>query len=237
VRDGKVRGFEALIRWFRGDGVFVPPNDFIYIAEETGLIIPIGEWVLNEACHMGRKLQEMGFEDIVMSVNISVAQLRHQSIIGAIKNALEQSGLPATLLEIEVTESILIGSFDTSIEILKQIRDMGIKISLDDFGTGYSSLSHLQRLPITNLKIDRLFVKELMRPGIEMAMTSTIIDLAHTLNLGVIAEGVEHELQLTNLAQERCDYFQGFLFGKPMPQEDAMIFLKDNRPEILSKSL
>ena len=165
VQDGRVRGFEALLRWFREDGVLVYPNDFICIAEETGLIISIGEWVLKEACRMGRKLQDMGFEDIIMSVNISVVQLRNRAIIDTIRNALEESGLSAASLEVEVTESIFIGSFDTSIEILKQIRDMGVKISLDDFGTGYSSLSHLQRLPITTLKIDRLFIKELMNEG------------------------------------------------------------------------
>ncbi len=229
VQDGRTRGFEALIRWFRADGVLILPNDFIHIAEETGLIIPMGEWVLKEACRMGKKLQNLGFEDIVMSVNISVTQLRHKTIIDTIKNALEETGLSVNSLEIEITESILIGSFDASIEILKQIRDMGVKISLDDFGTGYSSLSHLKRLPLTNLKIDRLFIKELMNQGVEVAMTATIIDLAHTLNLGVIAEGVEHEFQLTNLAQERCDYFQGFLFGKPMPEKEAIIFLKDTR--------
>ncbi len=107
---------------------------------------------------------------------------------------------------------------------------MGVKISLDDFGTGYSSLSHLQRLPITSLKIDRLFIKELMNEGIERAMTSTIIDLAHTLELGVIAEGVEHDLQLKSLSQKRCDYFQGFLFGKPMPEDSAIAFLEENSP-------
>ncbi len=228
VQDGRIRGFEVLLRWFRGDGVLVFPDDFISIAEETGLIVSIGEWVLKEACRFGKKLQELGFEDIVISVNISVAQLRRRAVIDAIRNALEETGLSANSLEIEVTESILIGSFDSSIEILKQIREMGVKISLDDFGTGYSSLSHLQRLPITGLKIDRLFIKELMNQGVEMAMTSTIIDLAHTLNLGVVAEGVEYDLQLKSLAQEHCDYFQGFLFGRPMPEEKAVTFLEEN---------
>ena len=228
VQDGAVRGFEALLRWFKSDGTLVYPNDFIFIAEETGLIISIGEWVLNEACRMGRKLQDMGFEEIVMSVNISVAQLRNKDIVDVIRNALKLSGLSAEFLEVEVTESIFIDSFDTTIEILKQIRDMGVKISLDDFGTGYSSLSHLQRLPITTLKIDRLFIKELMNEGVEMVMTATIIDLAHVLNLGVIAEGVEHDLQLKSLAQEQCDYFQGFLFGKPMPEETAIAFLEEH---------
>jgi diguanylate cyclase (GGDEF)-like protein/PAS domain S-box-containing protein len=228
VQDGKVRGFEALLRWFREDGTLVYPNDFICLAEETGLIISIGEWVLKEACRMERKLQDMGFEDIIMSVNISVAQLRSRAIIDVIKNALEGSGLSAGSLEIEVTESIFIGPFDTTIEILNQIRDMGVKISLDDFGTGYASLSHIQQLPITTLKIDRLFIKDLMSKGDKMAMTATIIGLAHSLNLGVIAEGVEFDLQLNNLAQEQCDFFQGFLYGKPMPEDKAIAFLKDN---------
>jgi len=228
VQDGKVRGFEALLRWFRQDGTLVYPNDFICIAEETGLIISIGEWVLKEACRMERKLQDLGYGEIIMSVNISVAQLRGRAIIDAIKNALIESGLSAGCLEIEVTESIFISSFDTTIEILKEIRDMGVKVSLDDFGTGYSSLIHLQRLPITTLKIDRFFIKELMNEGVDMAMTATIIGLAHTLNLGVIAEGVEYDHQLRSLAQEQCDFFQGFLFGKPMPQDKAIAFLEEN---------
>jgi len=229
VKEGNVRGFEVLLRWFRNDGILVMPNDFIYIAEDTGLIISIGEWVLNEACRTGRKLQDLGYKDIIMSVNISVVQLRHKTIIQAIRNALEETKLSPDSLEIEVTESILIGSFDASIAILNEIRDMGVKISLDDFGTGYSSLSHLQRLPITSLKIDRLFIKEIMNEGVEMAMTATIIDLAHTLKLGVIAEGVEFDLQLKNLAREKCDFIQGYLFGKPMPEENVIPFLKKHR--------
>lgn len=228
VQDGRVRGFEALLRWFKGDGVLVYPNDFICVAEETGLIISIGEWVLKEACRMGRKIQDMGFEDIIMSVNISVAQLKSMAIVDAVRNALEESGLSADALEVEVTESIFIGSFDNTIEILRQIRDLGVKISLDDFGTGYSSLSHIQRLPINTIKIDRLFIKELMNEGAEMAMTATIIGLAHSLNLGVIAEGVEYDLQLRSLAQDQCDFFQGFLFGKPMPEENAIAFLEEH---------
>jgi len=228
VQDGRVRGFEVLIRWFRGDGVLVFPNDFIPIAEETGLIVPMGEWVLKEACRMGVKLKALGFEDIIMSVNISIVQLRNRTIVETIRNALEETGLSSDALEIEVTESIFIDSYDATIEVLKQIRDAGVRISLDDFGTGYSSLSHLQRLPITSLKIDRAFIKELMNEGVEMAMTATIIDLAHTLKLGVIAEGVEFDLQLRNLAQENCDYFQGFLFGKPMPEEQAIAFLEEH---------
>jgi|GEM_PF-6579446 len=228
VKDNKIRGFEALLRWFRNDGVLVCPNDFISIAEETGLIVSLGEWVLKEACLFGRKLRDLGFKDHVMSVNISVAQLRRNAIVDAIRNALEETGLSPESLEIEVTESILIGSFDASIEVLQKIRDMGVRISLDDFGTGYSSLSQLQHLPITNLKIDRMFIKQLMSEDLKMAMTSTIIDLAHALNLGVVAEGVEFDLQLKRLTEEKCDYFQGFLFGQPMPEEVALSFIREH---------
>ena len=228
VKDGRIRGFETLLRWFRSSGEVVFPNEFIYIAEETGLIISIGEWVLKEACRFGKKLQDLGFEDMVISVNLSVAQLRRNTIINTIQKTLAETGLLASSLEIEVTESILIGSSDSSIENLRQIHNMGVRISLDDFGTGYSSLSHLQSLPLTSLKIDRHFIKELMKEGVESAMTSTIIDLAHTLKLGVVAEGVEHDIQLKLLLEESCDYFQGFLYGKPMPEEKALAFLEEH---------
>ncbi len=230
VRNGKVRGFEVLLRWIREDGSVVSPSEFIPIAEETGLIINIGEWVLNEACCFAKKIEALGFENLVLSVNVSVAQLRRKAIVDTIKNALLSNKLLPDALEIEVTESILIDAFDSAIATLKQIRKMGVKISLDDFGTGYSSLRHLQRLPISNIKIDHLFIKELTKGGIESAMTSTIISLAHTLKLGVVAEGVEHNVQLRRLMRENCDYSQGYLFSKPMPQEMVLSFLEKNNP-------
>ena len=228
VRDGNIRGFEVLLRWVRNDGSVVSPSEFIPIAEETGLIVTIGEWVLNEACRFSKKIEEMGFEGLVISVNVSVAQLRRKAIVETIKNALLNNKLLPESLEIEVTESILIDSIDSAINILKQIRKMGVKISLDDFGTGYSSLRHLQRLPISNIKIDHLFIKELTKGGVESAMTSTIISLAHTLKLGVVAEGVEHDVQLRRLMRENCDYSQGYLFSKPMPEKMAISFLEKN---------
>jgi polar amino acid transport system substrate-binding protein len=230
VKDGKVRGFEALLRWFRTEGGLVFPDEFIPVAEETGLIIPIGEWVLYEACRFNRKLMDSGFGDMIMSVNISVAQLRRKNIVDIIKGALEASGLPAEMLEIEVTESMFIDSFESAIEVLNAIRALGVRVSLDDFGTGYSSLVHLQRLPIANLKIDRLFIKEIAKDTDENAMIPAIIDLAHKLSLSVVAEGVETDIQLDKLLRNQCDFYQGFFLSRPMPAAQVLPFLQGERP-------
>jgi len=227
VADGKVRGVEALLRWFKTEGGLAFPDEFIAIAEETGLIIPIGEWVLHEACRFNKQLVDAGYTDMVMSVNISVAQLRRKNLVDVVKSALDQSGLRPELLEVEVTESLFIESFDAAIEILNAIRALGVQVSLDDFGTGYSSLVHLQKLPIMNLKIDRLFIKEIAKDSDENAMIPAIIDLAHKLKLRVVAEGVETGVQLEKLLGNGCDYYQGYLFSKPIPADQVAAFLFD----------
>ncbi len=227
-KTGRLRGFEALIRWFRSEGGLIFPNEFIPIAEETGLIIPIGEWVIQHACMFNKQLLDAGFGELIISVNISVAQLRRRNIIDTLKNALLESGLPATCLEIEVTESVLIESFDATHEFLTEVRGLGIKVALDDFGSGYSSLSYLQKLPIDSLKIDRQFIKEITQEKEENDLTPAIIDLAHKLGLKVIAEGVESELQLDRLARNDCDYFQGFLLSKPMAEAAVLGFLREH---------
>jgi EAL domain-containing protein (putative c-di-GMP-specific phosphodiesterase class I) len=175
-------------------------------------------------------LMDAGFKDMVMSVNISVAQLRRKNIVQIIEGALKASGLPPEGLEIEVTESMLIDSFDSAIEVLNNIRALGVQVSLDDFGTGYSSLVHLQRLPIGNLKIDRFFIKEIAKDTDENAMIPAIIDLAHKLNLSVVAEGVETQIQLEKLIGNNCDYFQGYFLSRPMPAANVLPFLKGERP-------
>jgi diguanylate cyclase (GGDEF)-like protein/PAS domain S-box-containing protein len=230
VKDGKVRGFEALLRWFRSEGGLVFPNEFIPVAEDTGLIIPIGEWVLYEACRFNRILLDSGFADMIMSVNISVAQLRRKNIVDIIKGALKASGLPPENLEIEVTESMFIDSFEVAIEVLNEIRALGVRISLDDFGTGYSSLVHLQRLPIANLKIDRLFINEIAKDTDENAMIPAIIELAHKLSLSVVAEGVETDIQLDKLSGNQCDFYQGFFLSRPMPAAQVLPFLQGEKP-------
>ena len=233
VADGKIRGFEALLRWFKSEGGLVLPNEFIFVAEETGLIVPIGEWVLHEACRFNKSLVDAGYTDMVMSVNISVAQLRRKGVVDIIKSALDQSGLRPELLEVEVTESLFIESFDAAIEILNAIRELGVQVSLDDFGTGYSSLVHLQKLPIMNLKIDRLFIKEIAKDSDENAMIPAIIELAHKVKLGVVAEGVETRLQLEKLVSNHCDYYQGYLFSGPIPADQVLLLLthiRNSRP-------
>ncbi len=225
VSDGKVRGFEALLRWFKEDNGMITPDEFIPVAEESGLIIPIGEWVLFQACAFNKKMIDAGYGSLVMSVNISVVQFRRRNIVDIIRMALADSGLDPSCLEIEVTESILIESFDTAIDILNEIRALGVQVSLDDFGTGYSSLVHLQRLPISNLKIDRMFIKEIAKDSEQNAMIPAIIDLAHKLNLRVVAEGVETTVQLDKLAGNHCDFFQGYLFSRPMPADQVTLFL------------
>ncbi len=225
--DGRVRGFEALLRWARTEGGMVFPDEFIPVAEETGLIIPIGAWVLDQACSFNKSLIDAGFGDLVMSVNISVVQLRRKSIVDVIRKALADSGLPPELLEIEVTESICINSFDAAIEALEAIRALGVKVSLDDFGTGFSSLSHLQRLPISHLKIDRGFVGAMKPEGEGSDLIPAIIMLAHQLKLRVVAEGVESRMQLERLVKEGCDYCQGYFFSRPMPQDSVVPFLKE----------
>ncbi len=229
MKDGKVRGFEALLRWFKVEGGLVFPDEFIPIAEETGLIIPIGEWVLEHACRFNKKILEAGYGDMIISVNISVAQLRRGDIVESIKRALEVSGLPSRCLEVEITESLLIDSFETAVKILNDIRALGVQVSLDDFGTGYSSLVHLQRLPIANLKIDRLFIKEIAKESEENAMIHAIIELAHKLNLSVVAEGVESDLQRQTLFSNNCDYYQGFFLSRPMPEDEVFPFLDSMR--------
>lgn len=232
IKNGEIRGFEALLRWFRSEGGLVTPGEFIPVAEDTGLIVPIGEWVLHQACRFNKRLIDAGYGKPVMSVNISVVQLRRKNIIDVVRNALQETGLPPECLEVEVTESILIQSFDTALEVLKGIRELGVQVSLDDFGTGYSSLSHLQRLPIANLKIDRLFIKEIVQESEENDLTPAIIELAHKLKLKVVAEGVETDLQLGRLTRDHCDYFQGFLFCKPLPEDKVLAFLEENRARL-----
>lgn len=223
--DGKVRGFEALLRWYKADGGLALPGEFIGVAEETGLIVSIGEWVLHEACRFNKRLVDEGHGDLIMSVNLSVAQLRWKNLLGIIRSALEESGLPPRLLEVEVTESLFIESLDSAVDVLNAIRAMGVHVSLDDFGTGYSSLVHLLKLPIGRLKIDRFFIREIDKDGEENAMIPAIIDLAHKLKLEVIAEGVETAAQVEKLLRNRCDYYQGYYLSKPVRGDEVLPFL------------
>jgi diguanylate cyclase len=216
VATGDIVGVEALVRWQRPGHGMVSPADFIPIAEETGLIVPIGEWVLHEACR-----QASLFDDgrLVIRVNVSARQLAEPGLAETVKAALISSGLPPARLCLEVTESVVLEDGDRSVAALEALRDIGVRVSLDDFGTGYCSLSYLRRLPIDSLKIDRSFVRGLGHEADDDSIVTLVIDLARALGVSVVAEGVETEEQLAGLRARGCDTMQGFLFAKPGPPE------------------
>ena len=209
VFTGKITGAEALVRWIDPKAGMIMPNEFISIAEETGLINQLGEWVLREACRQGKEWLDKGLA-LGISVNISAIQLYHDDITKTISNTLKATGFPAKNLELELTESILMRREAESIKKLYQIKELGITLAVDDFGAGYSSLSYLRRFPLDVLKIDRSFVADLDHDKDDRAITATIIGIGRTLNLQVVAEGVETASQLAFLASHGCHIYQGF---------------------------
>ncbi len=215
-----ITGAEVLLRWNHPKKGMIPPHDFIGIAEESGLIVSIGEWVLISACKQIQQWQRQGLSKISISVNLSPKQFAHSNLLTAVKNALDESGIEASQLVLEITESTAMGSIENSIETLHQLKSLGVNISIDDFGTGYSSLSYLQTMPIDNLKIDRSFIKKLHRSEKDKAFVQAIVTMAHTLGMKVIAEGVEVEEQFLFLQDISCEIAQGFLFSKPVPAEE-----------------
>jgi diguanylate cyclase (GGDEF)-like protein/PAS domain S-box-containing protein len=221
LRERTVRGFEGLIRWKHGQRGMVAPSDFIPAAEETGLILPIGGWVLDEACRQMASWQAQGATDLplTMSVNISARQFMQQDLVQQIERTLRQSGLAPEYLKLEITESTIIDNVDSVVAKLLELKSLGVQLAIDDFGTGYSSLSYLHRLPLDSLKIDKSFVNQMGSDSAEIV--SAIIGLAHNLGLDVIAEGVETEQQRCRLAEWGCEYAQGYLFSAPQRSEHA----------------
>jgi EAL domain-containing protein (putative c-di-GMP-specific phosphodiesterase class I) len=213
----QVVGAEALIRWQVSEHEIVPPSRFIPIAEETGLIAPIGKWVLRTACEQNKAWQDAGFEPFVISVNVSARQFRQDSFVQVVAEILQQTGLEARYLEIELTESAVMHDAEQFIAMLDELNDLGVQISLDDVGTGYSSLSYLKRLPVDRLKVDRSFVQDIATDADDATIVRTIIALGHNLGLKVVAEGVETEQQLEFLRINQCDELQGYYFAMPMP--------------------
>jgi len=224
----RIRGFEALVRWFDRDLGEVSPDRFIPIAEETRIIIPLGEWILRTACQTLREWQERYGFDGIMSVNVSPIQLRHSAFVDSLRAVLEETGIAPETLELEITEGILIDNFKESIKILESIKDLGVGISLDDFGTGYSSLCYLQFLPLTTLKIDKSFIANITRDkSVEYEITDAIVNLMNKLGLDTIAEGVETDEQLAMIKRVNCKTVQGFLTGRPMSREDCELLLNE----------
>lgn len=211
---GRVLGVEALVRWQRPDVGLVPPNEFIPLAEETGLIVPLGEWVLLKACHQARKWRDKGQQDLKVSVNISARQLLWQhDVVMMVESALVGSGLPSDALELEMTESVIMHNVEGAISTMLKLKDMGVSLAMDDFGVGYSSLNYLRRFPLDVLKIDRSFVRGLPKEQNDAAIVSGIINMAHDLDLQIVAEGVENLEQYNFLRQKGCREMQGHFFS------------------------
>jgi len=215
-----VKGMEALIRWKHPVKGLIPPMQFIPLAETSGLIIPIGEFVIRTACRQIKTWQEAGYKQMNIALNVSSRQFDQQSLIEIVKEAIQDAMIPPRCLELEITESIIMRNPEKAMRTLTELKTMGIQIAIDDFGTGYSSLSYLKRLPLDFLKIDQSFVKSLASDPSDQAIVRTTIAMAHSLNLKTIAEGVETEEQLTFLQEHGCDEIQGYLFSRPLPAEE-----------------
>ncbi|HEX8188043.1 MAG TPA: EAL domain-containing protein [Pyrinomonadaceae bacterium] len=231
LETGRVASFEALVRWRHPERGLVMPGDFVPVAEETGLIVPLGLWVLNEACRQMREWQRLGLADeaVTVSVNLSGRQFSQADLIEQISGALRESGLKAANLKLEITESMVMENFDTAIGMLMQLRNLGVGLSIDDFGTGYSSLSYLHRFPIDTLKIDRSFVTQMSDNSENAEIVRTIVTLARSLDMAVVAEGVETADQLRRLGDLGCDYGQGYLFSRPVGAGQAADLLTDEQ--------
>ena len=220
LASGQIVGLEALIRWRHPELGLVRPGDFIPVAEETGLIVPIGDWVLRSACLQNQAWRSAGYPSVHVAVNIASPHFRQGGLVASVAAALKESALDPALLEVELTESMLMHNVDATLITLSQLKDMGVRLAIDDFGTGYSSLSYLKRFPLDTLKIDRSFVKDLPHDPEDAAITRAIIAMAHSLKLAVVAEGVETAEQLAFLQQHGCEVVQGFLFSEPVGAEN-----------------
>jgi len=225
VQSNAITGVEALLRWHIEDRWWITPDTFIPIAEETGLMIPIGEWVMSHACKQLSEWKQAGKAPTGMAVNMSAAQFRNREMHDIFKGIIENSGIDPQLMTLELTESMLLEDIENKIESMKRLKDLGLKLSIDDFGTGYSSLSYLKRLPLDELKIDRSFFVNLFEDTKGRAILSSVIFLAHNLNLLTVAEGVETEQQLRFLQEEGCDQYQGFLFNPALESKEVFELL------------
>ena len=216
VSTGTIVGMESLLRWTPEPGRIIPPADFIPLLEETGLIIPVGEWVIREACTQNKTWQDSGMQNLVVSTNMSARQFYQKNLPDRVGKILEETGLEPRYLKIELTESIVMQDINEAISILTRLKEMGLSLSIDDFGTGYSSLAYLKRFPVDELKIDRSFVNGLGTDASDSTIVNTIISMAHSMNLTVVAEGVETSQQLALLIERNCEEVQGFIFSRPL---------------------
>lgn len=229
LKTGRIVGAEALLRWRHPERGMIPPSAFIPLAEETGLIVPIGEWVLRTACAHNRALQDAGHAPIVMAINLSARQFREKNLVDVIGRSLKDTGLDPRYLELEITESMLVHQVEEVVATLGKLSQMGIQLSIDDFGTGYSSLSYLRRFPVQKLKIDQSFVRDITSNPDDAAIALAVIAMAHSLKLKVIVEGLETKEQLDYLRRHDCDEMQGYYFSRPLPPEELACLLREGR--------
>ena len=228
LNTGQVVGAEALVRWHRPDHGLVYPGQFIPLAEDCGLIVALSQWVLNRACQQARAWQRQGLAPICMAVNVSAIDFRQRDFVERLSRTLSETGLAPTLLELEITESVLMQNVEATVATLQAIKQLGVRLAIDDFGTGYSSLSYLQKFPVDVLKIDQSFVRDLSTDSNDAKLVSSIIDLGRSLNLSIIAEGVETAEQLAFLKRHHCEEGQGYYFSKAVAAEEFARYLADS---------
>ncbi|WP_019535384.1 EAL domain-containing protein [Paenibacillus ginsengihumi] len=229
LSSGSVFGTESLVRWHHPEWGMIPPGEFIPLAEETGLIVPIGNWVLREACRQNKAWQLMGFPPLVVSVNISAIQFHQSNFVQLVTDALRESGLPPDLLCLEITENVAMANVPHIVETMQKLKQLGVRISIDDFGTGYSSLSYLKRFRVHTLKIDQSFIRDVTSDEDNAAIVTALIAMSRRLKMKSLAEGVETKEQLEFLIAQGCDEIQGFVFSRPMPAADFEQLMKENR--------
>jgi predicted signal transduction protein with EAL and GGDEF domain len=234
LRTGQVFAVEALIRWAHPILGLLSPLEFIPMAEETGLIVPIGEWTLHAACRQNKAWQEAGLAHINMCVNVSARQFKEKNWVSRVAGALRENRLEAKYLELELTETLIMQDVDQAIATMRELQVLGVQLSIDDFGTGYSSLAALKRFPVGRLKIDKSFIDDVLRDESSNAVAKAIISLGQNLHLRVIAEGVETEAQAAFLRENQCDEMQGFLFSKPIPAAGIAILLAEQDGSVRS---
>src|SRR5262249_2358190 len=226
---GAIAGVEALVRWRHPELGLLLPAHFVSTAELSGLIVPIGEWVLRTACRQAHTWNKRLGTELTVSVNLSARQFSQPDLPAQVRHALQETGLEPELLELEITESNAMQNAENTIHTLRELKAEGVRISMDDFGTGYSSLNYLKRFPIDTLKLDQSFVRDITTDDRDAAIVSAVISMAHSLNLKVIAEGVETRAQLAFLHQQRCNRIQGFFFSAPMPTDPLAPSLLERR--------
>lgn len=229
ISEGRMIGVEALIRWLQPDLVFIKPSEFIPLAEETGLIVPIGEWILRAACAQNRAWQKAGLHPFPVTVNVSSVQFRQNNFVETVSQILRDTGLKPDYLQLELTETTIMYHSENTNKKLQSLQAMGIQISIDDFGTGYSSMNYLKRFPLSTLKIDQSFVRDLVTNPTDQAIVKAIVALAHNFNLKVIAEGVETKEQLAFLRECRCEGMQGYLVCPPLNPQSIVQFAKKGK--------